>query len=155
MGSTGQSTSLTPSTQILGITQGAPLTMKAVTSSGVYFSVGDMSKTIIYVVNASSSDTGAVWVDPGSTSWAGSGGRAPSTGSTVYSTAAAGIAITLPSPDITGSSAITSTETYASIIGPFDSDKYKSSDGLVFLVASTGSTKVYAAVYQMVGGSTN
>ena len=154
MGSTAQSTSLTPSTYVGGITNGASLIMKSVTSSGVYFSVGDTSKVMVFVANASSSDDGAVFIEPGK-AWAGASGLAYSTGSTVYSTATAPVAVSVVTHGVTGSSAVASTEGSYYALGPFDSAKFKSSDGLMYLVASTGSTEMYAAVYLMPGGSTN
>jgi len=94
MGSTAQSTNMTPSTFVGGITQGAALYMQAVTSSGAYFQVGDASRVIIFVSNGSSSATGAVFIEPGA-KWSGSMGLDPSTGSTVYSTATAPIAVSV------------------------------------------------------------
>lgn len=155
MGSTAQSTNLTPSTFVGGITQGAALAWQAVTSSGAYFTCGDLSKTLIFVANGSSSDTGAVFIEPGGVMWAGARGQAASTGSTVYSTATAPIAVSVPLHGITGSSATMSTTGSVVVIGPLDSNKVKSSDATVYIVASTGSTKMVAAVYQMLGGSTN
>ena len=154
MGSTAQSTNLTPSTFVGGITQGASIAWQAVTSSGAYFSCGDISKTLILIANASSSDNGAVWIEPGGNWTAGSGGQAASTTSTLYSTATAPIAVSVPLHGITGSSAVMSTTGSVVVIGPLDSDRYKSSDGYIFIVASTGSTEMAAAVYQMLGGST-
>jgi hypothetical protein len=154
MGSTAQSTNLTPSTFVAGITQGAAIAWQAVTSSGAYFNCGDLNRTIILIQNGSSSDTGAVWIEPGGVWAAGSGGQAASTTSTLYSTATAPIAISVPLHGITGSSATMSTTGSLVVIGPFDSDKIKSSDGNIFIVASTGSTEMVAAVYQMMGGST-
>lgn len=157
MGSTAQSTSLTPSTFVAGITNGAALVMKSVTSSGVYFSCGDASKVVVFVANASSSDSatsGALWIEPGA-KWAGSRGLPVSTAATIYSTATAPYAISVPAHLITGSSAVASTEGSYYAWGPFDSAQIKSSDGLVYIVASTGSTKMYASVFQMPGGSTN
>ncbi len=153
MGSTAQSTNMTPSTHVGGITQGAALAMQAVTSSGAYFQVGDLSKVIVFVANASSSDTGAIFIEPGAR-WAGSKYLTPSTTSTLYSTATAPVAVSVPLHGITGSSAIGSTTgSYYAL--SLDASAVKSSDGKVFLVASTGSTKMFAAVYAMPGGSTN
>lgn len=157
MGSTQQSTNMTPSTFVGGITQGAGLAMQAVTSSGAYFNVGDASKVIVFVANASSSDSatsGAVWIEPGA-KWTGSQGLTVSTGAAVYSTATAPIAVSVPTHGITGSSAIGSTTLSYVALGPFDSARVKSSDGKIYIVASTGSTKMYAAVYVLPGGSTN
>ncbi len=153
MGSTAQSTNMTPSTFTGGLTQGVTLPMQAVTSSGAYFQCGDLNKIVVFVANASSSDNGAIFVEPGAR-WAGARGLAPSTGSTVYSTATAPVVISVPLHGITGSSAIGSTTgSFAAL--SLDSAQVKSSDGKVFIVASTGSTKMYAAVYSMVGGSSN
>lgn len=154
MGSTVQSTNMTPSTFVGGITNGALLYMQAVTSSGAYFSVGDGNQAILFVANASSSDTGAVWIEPGSSKWAGSAGQAYSTTSTLYSTATAPIAISVATHGITGSSAVASTAGSFAVIGPFDTAKVKSTDGYIFVVASTGSTEMVAAVYIMPNGST-
>jgi hypothetical protein len=154
MGSTAQSTNMTPSTFVGGITQGAALYMQAVTSSGAYFNVGDASKVLVFVGNASSSDNGSVWIEPGAR-WGASNGMSPSTTSTMYSTATAPIAISVPLHGITGSSAVASTTGSFAVLGPFESAKVKSSDGKIYLVASTGSTEMFAAVYAMPGGSTN
>lgn len=153
MGSTAQSTNMTPSTWVGGITQGAALAMQAVTSSGAYFQVGDASQVMILVANASSSDNGAIWVEPGSSLWAGSLGMAYSTTSTLYSTATAPVAVSVPLHGITGSSAVGSTTGSYVAMTLYDSNKYKSTSGKIFIVASTGSTKMFAAVYAMPGGS--
>jgi hypothetical protein len=127
--------------------------MQAVTSSGAYFQVGDLSKVVVFVANASSSDAGAIFIEPGAR-WAGSKYLTPSTTSTLYSTATAPVAISVPLHGITGSSAVGSTTgSYYAL--SLDASAVKSSDGKVFLVASTGSTKMFAAVYAMPGGSTN
>ena len=152
MGSTAQSTNMTPSTFVGGITQGAALYMHAVTSSGAYFQVGDASRVIIFVSNGSSSDTGALFIEPGAR-WSGSRGQAPSTTSTLYSTATAPIAISVATHGVTGSSASMSTAGSFYGVGPLESATVKSSDGKIFIVASTGSTKMCAAVYALAGGS--
>ena len=155
MGSTAQSTDLSSSTaSIMAGTAYATLAMQAVTSSGAYFNVGDGSDTIIFVANASSSDDGAIFVEPGGTWSAGSNGQAASTTSTLYSTATAPIAISVVSHGKTGSSAVGSTTGAYAMLGPLDTSKIKSSDGEIYVVASTGSTKMFAAVYVMPGGST-
>lgn len=153
MGSTAQSTNMTPSTFVGGITQGAALYMQAVTSSGAYFNVGDTSKVIVFVSNGSSSDTGAIFVEPGA-KWAGSKYLTPSTTSTLYSTATAPIAISVPTHAKSDYSAAMSTAGSFYALS-FDSVNVKSSDGKIFLVASTGSTKMCAAVFALPGGSTN
>lgn len=145
MGSTAQSTNLSPSTFTGYDTAATSLYMHAVTSSGAYFTVGDASKVMVFVANASSSDDGAIFVEPGAR-WSGSRGQAPSTTSTLYSTATAPIAISLPTHGITGSSAIQSTTGSFGILGPFDGATVKSSDATIYIVASTGSTKMFAAV---------
>lgn len=154
MGSTAQSTSLTPSTFVGGVTQGAALYMKAVTSSGVYFQVGDASRIIVFVSNGSSSDTGAVFLEPGG-NWSGArrGIYGLSTGSSVYSTATAPIAVSVATHAKSDYSAAMSTTGSFYAMGPFESAQIKSSDGLVYLVASTGSTRMCAAVYALNGGS--
>lgn len=154
MGSTAQSTNMTPSTFVGGITNGAALYMQAVTSSGAYFTVGNASRYIVYVSNGSSSDTGAVWIEPGA-NWAGSKGLSTSASSTQYSTATAPIAVSVASHGVTGSSASMSTAGSFVAIGPFDSVNVKDSGQKVYIVASTGSTKMCAAVYALPGGSSN
>lgn len=153
MGSTVQSTNMTPSTWVGGITQGASLAMQAVTSSGAYFQAGDTSQIVILVANASSSDNGAIFIEPGSSLFPGSLGMAYSTTVTLYSTATAPVAVSVPLHGITGSSAIGSTTGSFVAITLMDSNKYKSTSGKIFLSASTGSTKMYAAVYTLPGGS--
>jgi hypothetical protein len=143
---------ITPSTFVRGITWGNSLVLNAVTSSGVYFNVGDLGENILLVVNASSSDTGALYVLPGAR-WAGARGQAPSTTVTDYSTATAPIAISVPTHGITGSSAITSTAGSIYMMN-LESINVKSSDGTVYLASSTGSTKMYVGVLQLLGGST-
>jgi hypothetical protein len=152
MGSTAQSTNMTLSTFVGGITQGATLPLQAVTSSGAYFQVGDASRVVIFVSNGSSSDDGSVFIEPGAR-WSGSRGQAPSTGSTVYSTATAPIAVSVVSHGITGSSATMSTTGSFVAVGPLESATVKSSNGTVYIVASTESTKMAACVYAMTGGS--
>lgn len=152
MGSTAQSTNMTPSTFVGGITQGALLYMQAVTSSGAYFQVGDASRVMVFVSNGSSSDTGAIFIEPGAR-WSGSMGQAPSTTSTLYSTATAPIAISVATHAKSDYSAAMSTAGSFAALGPFESATVKSSDGKIFLVASTGSTRMCAAVYAMTGGS--
>jgi hypothetical protein len=152
MGSTAQSTSITPSTFVGGITQGAILYFKAVTSSGVYFTVGDASRVIIFVSNGSSSDTGAVFIEPGG-NWSGArrGIYGISTGSSVYSTATTPVAVSVATHAKSDYSAAMSTAGSFVAIGPLDSAQVKSSDGLVYLIASTGSTRMCAAVYALEG----
>jgi len=152
MGSTAQSAAATKST-FTGYAGSITETLTAVTSSGVYFNVGDASKIIIRVTNASSSDNGAVFIEPGAR-WSASRGLAPSTGSTVYSTSTAPIAASVAMTAATGSSAIYSTGVSV-YLGPFESGTIKSSDQTVYVVASTGSTKMYVGVIVLDGGSTN
>lgn len=155
MGSTTQSTNMTPSTFVGYASPATSLFMQAVTSSGAYFTVGDASKILIFVANASSSDSatsGNIFVEPGA-QWAGSRGLPFSSGSSVYSSATAPVSIALPTHGITGSSAIGSTTGSFGVLGPFESAMIKSSDNTVYIVASTGSTKMYAAVLAL--GSTN
>jgi len=151
MGNTTQSQQITPVAQATTPT-GSALVLTPVTSSGVYFNVGDTSKIVMLVANASSSDTGAVWVEPGA-KWAGSRGQTISTTATAYSTSTAPIVMSVPLHGITGSSAMTST-TGSLAFFSFDSSIVKSSDEKIYVVASTGSTKMFAAVYAMTGGST-
>jgi hypothetical protein len=157
MGSTTQSTNFTPSTQVAyNSGTGTLLYMAPVTSSGAYFNVGDCQEVMIFVANASSSDSatsGALWIEPGAR-WAGSRGLAPSTIATAYSTATAPIVLSLATHGITGSSAVGSTTGSFGVFGPFESAQVKSSDEKIYIIASTGSTKMFAAVYQMIGGST-
>jgi hypothetical protein len=156
MGSTTQSTNLTPSTYV-GPTSGTPLYFAPVTSSGAYFNVGDASKVLIFVSNGSSSETGstlaAVFLEPGAR-WAGSRGLAPSTTSTLYSTATAPIACYVAANGKSGSTAAISTTGSFVVMGPYDSATIKSSDEKIYLVASTGSSQMAAAVFAMPGGST-
>lgn len=152
MGSTAQSTNLTPSTFAGGLTQGARLVFQAVTSSGAYFQVGDTSKVIIFVSNGSSSAQGAIYIEPGAR-YSGSRGQVPSTDITAYTTATAPIVITSSCHAKSDNTASFSTEGSFNAIGPFESATVKSSDGKIYLAASTLSTKMYAAVYLMEGGS--
>ena len=155
MGSTAQSTTIVPSTFIAGGTQGGAINWLPVTSSGAYFQAGDTVETVILITNASSSANGSVFIEPGSSKWAGSLGYAVSSGSTVYSTATAPVSVAVPLHGITGSSAIGSTTGSVVWFNLRDSDRYKSSDGKIFIVASTQSTYMYAAVLQLIGGSSN
>lgn len=152
MGSTAQSTNMTPSTFVGGITQGALLYMHAVTSSGAYFQVGDASRVIIFVSNGSSSADGAIFVEPGAR-WSGSRGQAPSTTSTAYSTSTAPIAAAFSAHAKSDYSAAMSTAGSFGVIGPLEAATVKSSDGKIFIVASTVSTRMTAAVFAMTGGS--
>lgn len=154
MGSTVQSTNFTPSTFAGGITNGALLYMQAVTSSGAYFDVGDASKVLIFVSNGSSSDTGNFFIETGGTWAAGSRGVATSTSIASVSSATAMISISVPTHAKSDYSAAMSTAGSFAVLGPFDSVNIKSSDGHVFVAASTGSTRMCAAVYRMPGGST-
>jgi hypothetical protein len=156
MGSTAQSTNLTPSTFVGGITQGAALYMQAVTSSGAYFQVGDAQDVIIFVANGSSTVNGAVWIEPGGSAWAGAPGLPASTTSTLYSTATAPIAVSVVSNAVTGSSnACASTAGSFVAIGPLEAATVKSTSGKIFMVASTGSLLISAAVYAFGLTSTN
>lgn len=154
MGSTGQSTTIVPSTYA-NASAGGSIAWLPVTSSGAYFQAGDTSQTIILIANASSSANGSVWIEPGSSKWPGSLGYAYSSGSTVYSTATAPLSVAVPLHGITGSSAIPSTTGSYVWFNLRDSDRYKSSDGKIFIVASTQSTFMYASVLMMIGGSSN
>jgi hypothetical protein len=152
MGSTAQSAQLTPSTKIEGVTWGSPLPMTQVTSSGVYFNIGDASKYIVFVVNGSS-EAGAVFVEPGAR-WAGSVGRAPSTTITAYTTATAPIAVALPRGASSISTAfVLSTQSCFSVLGPFDGVQVKSSGATVFIGNGSTLAVIAAAVYAW--GSTN
>jgi len=152
MGSTAQSAQLTPSTQIRGITWGSPLPMTQVTSSGVYFNIGDASKYIVFVVNGSS-DPGAVYVEPGKR-WSGSIGMAPSTTITAYTTATAPIAIAIPRGASSISTAFAlSTQSCFSVLGPFEGVQVKSSGATVFIGNGSTLAVIGASVYAW--GSTN
>lgn len=151
MGNTTQSQQITPVVQPSTPT-GVACVLTAVTSSGVYFNVGDTSKIVMMVVNASSSDNGAVWVEPGA-KWAGARGLTISTTASAYSTSTAPVVMSVPLHGVTGSSAFAST-TGSIAFFSFDSATVKSSDEKIYVVASTGSTKMYAGVYAMTGGST-
>lgn len=155
MGSTNQSAQVTKSTYVSPTALFGFQPMTAVTSSGVYFDVGDVSQVVVLVGNASSSDTGAIWVEPGK-NWAGAVGTrlGVSTTSTLYSTATAPIALSFVTPGITGSSAIMSTAASVGLLY-LESAMVKSSDTKIYIVASTGSTKMYCNVYALPGGSTN
>lgn len=154
MGSTAQSTNITPSTFVGSITNGALLYMQQVSSSGAYFPVGDASKVLVFVTNMSTA-AGAIFVEPGSSKWAGSNGLAFSSGSSVYSTATAPIAVALGASSSTYA-ALASTSGSIAVLGPFESAKVKSTDGNVFIVNPNATTNgaIYAAVYAMPGGST-
>ncbi|HSW61877.1 MAG TPA: hypothetical protein VLH56_00945, partial [Dissulfurispiraceae bacterium] len=151
MGSTSQAAAATKST-FTGYAGSIIETLTAVTSSGVYFNVGDASKILIRVTNASSSDNGSVFVEPGAR-WAASRGLAPSTTSTLYSTATAPIAVSVAMTAQTASSAVLSTG-ISVYVGPFESGTVKSSDEKIYVVASTLSTKMYVGVIVLNGGST-
>ena len=152
MGSTAQSAQITPSTFIAGITNGCPLVFTAVTSSGVYFNVGDAKDYFIFAIN-NSSDAGALYIEPGAR-WSGSMGQAPSTLITLYTTATAPIAVALPgrASSISTANALSTTGCFA-VIGPFEGATVKSSGATVYV--GLGSTLAYvtAAVYSL--GSTN
>jgi hypothetical protein len=150
MGSTDQSAQATKST-FAGFTSGVTETMNAVTSSGLYIDVGDVSQIIVRVLNASSSAAGAVFVEPGS-AWAASRGQDPSTTSTLYSTATAPIAIAVVASSCDGSSAAYACQSRYLYM---EAGTVKSSDQKIYIVASTVSTKMYAGVFALPGGSTN
>ena len=152
MGSTAQSTQIIPSTWA-GYNSYTPLYMVQVTSSGAYFNVGDADKVVIFVANASSSVDGTLFIEPGAR-WAGSRGLEPSTGSTVYSTATApGVCVAAVAVSTTVTTYVASTTGQFVAWGPFESATVKSSDGQIFIVNSTTSTRMYAGVMTM--GSTN
>ena len=155
MGSTTASAQLTPSTFVEGITQGALLSMTAVTSSGVYLNVGDASRVMLFVANWSTG-VGAVYFDPGAR-WSGALGMTVSTGPGIYSTATAPIAVSLAAcPSSISTTAGNSTTGNMAMIGPFESVNVKSSDVHIFMYASTAlAATVTAAVYALNGGSTN
>ena len=143
---------ITPSTFAGGLTQGAALYLSAVTSSGSYFQVGDASKVVVVVTNGSSTANGAIYVVPGA-AWSGARGQAASTDVTTYSTGTAPIVMAVNANAITGSTATMSTTGWLAVLGPFESAQVKSSDGRIFIAASTVSTKMCAAVYALEGGS--
>jgi len=155
MGSTTVSAQLTPSTFVGGITQGALLSMTAVTSSGVYLNVGDAQRVMLFVANWSTG-VGAVYFDPGAR-WAGSKQMPVSTAPGVYSTATAPIAVSLAAcPSSVSTTAGNSTTGNMAIIGPFESVDVKSSDVHIFMYSSTAlAATVTAAAYALTGGSTN
>jgi hypothetical protein len=136
----------------MGITWGAPLPMTQVTSSGVYFNVGDASKYIVFVMNGSS-EAGAVYVEPGAM-WSASRGQAPSTLITLYTTATAPIAVALPRGASSISTAfVLSTLNCFSVLGPFEGGMIKSSNSQVFIGNGSTLAVVGASVYAW--GSTN
>lgn len=155
MGSTTVSAQLTPSTFVAGITQGAVLSMTAVTSSGVYVNVGDASRIMFFIANWSTG-VAAVYFDPGAR-WAGSLQMPVSTAPGIYSTATAPIAVSLAAcPSSISTTAGLSTVGNMAMVGPFEAVNVKSSDVHIFMYASTAAaTQVTAAVYALTGGSTN
>jgi len=152
MGSTAQSTQITPSTWGGYTNSQASLLMQNISSVGGYFEVGDATRYLIFLANGSSTAVGAVFVEPGAR-WAGSRGQAPSTTIATYTTATAPFAVSVPSNAVSGSSAIASTLGCFMVLGPFESAMIKSSDHKVYIAASTVSTLMYAAVVAF--GSTN
>ena len=152
MSSSSQALVCTPSTWT-GYTSATALSLQAVTSSGIYLNVGDGNKTFIVCFNRSTSYAGSMFIEPGSSVYAGSAGMVRSTGSSsIYSTATAPMswAISINASSMS-SEAITSTSLV--IAGPFETEKIKSTGGLIFLIASTESTKCSAAAFTF--GSTN
>jgi hypothetical protein len=132
MGSTAQSTNMTPSTFVGGITNGAQLFMQQVSSSGAYFNVGDAKDIIIVATNASTL-AGAIFIEPGSSQWAGSLGMAYSTTAALYSTATAPYVMALGVSSSTYL-ALGSTTGSIAVLGPFDSARVKSTSGNIFMV---------------------
>lgn len=154
MGSTAAAATITRST-FVGPVDKTLLSWTNVTSSGGYFEVGDASKTVVLVMNASSSEVGTIWVEPGA-KWGGSRSLAVgTTTSTAYSTASVNIPIcsTFTSHGVTGSSAMTSSLAIAAYL--FESAMVKTTDSKVYITATTQSTKMYVAVLALPGGSTN
>ena len=143
---------MTPSTWA-GHGTATALSLAAVTSSGVYFPVGDGNKLFIVSFNRSTDYAGSMFIEPGSSVYAGATGQARSTASTsAYSTATAPYAWAISkNASSMSSEAILSTSLV--IAGPFETEKVKSSDGYIFLIASTESTECSAAVFAL--GSTN
>lgn len=153
MGSTSLSAQVTPSTWG-GYNSYTALPMLQVTSSGLYFDVGDASQVMIFVINASSCTDGTIFIEPGAKAWAGSRGQAPSTALGVYSTATAPITcLAAVGISTTFSSYVESTTGTFACVGPFESARVKSSDGKIYVMNSTISTRMYISVVTM--GSTN
>jgi hypothetical protein len=143
---------ITPSTWA-GYNSYTPIFMSAVTSSGVYFNVGDAEKIIIFVANASSSDDGALYIVPGA-QWSGSRGLAPSTTVSDFSTATAPIVcVAEVAVSTTVTTYIASTTGTFALWGPFEAATVKSSDNTIYVANSTVSTRMWISVMAM--GSTN
>jgi hypothetical protein len=146
---------ITPST-FGGYNNYTSLLMSQVTSSGAYFNVGDASKILIFVVNASSSVAGALMMIPGA-QWSGALGLdASTTTSTDYSTSncpsVCVAAINNTSTVFPACFASTTTGTYA-VWGPFEAADVKSTAQTIYIANSTTSTRMYVSVMAM--GSTN
>jgi hypothetical protein len=153
MGCSSLSAQITPSTWG-GYNSYTSLPMSAVTSSGVYFNVGDASQVMIFVINASSCTDGTLFIEPGAPNWAGSRGQARSTALGVYSTATAPITCWAAlAVSTTVTTYVASTTGTCAMVGPFEAATVKSTDGMIFVMNSTVSTRMWVSVVAM--GSTN
>ena len=144
---------LTPST-FGGLNQYTALPMSAVTSSGCYFNVGDASKILIFVANASSSVDGTLMMIPGA-AWSGALGLdASTTTSTDYSTSnCPSVCVAAMAVSTTFTTYVASTTGTFAVWGPFESVDVKSTAQTIYIANSTTSTRMYVSVLAM--GSTN
>jgi hypothetical protein len=154
-GSSSLSALLTACTQVVnGMSTISSLT--AVTSSGVYFAVGDMSRMIIMVMNCTPEATGItdLYLQRSSYYTRVQGGDYTSQGRAVGTVNITG---TAPGANACATHANISTSVNITFIGPLDSREYKTSLNNVFLFTSSKQTSnqfVYATVYSFIGGST-
>lgn len=153
-GSTTNCIGLTPCTQVFnGMSTSA--TLQAVTSSGVYVYVGDLSKTMLMVMNATPEATGVLdlYIQRSSYYQSVSVGDYTSQGRAVGTVNLTGLA----PAGACATHANISTAVRVTFIGPLDSREYKTSENTIYVFTSSKQTSnqfVYLAAYQMWGGST-
>ena len=153
-GSTSNCIQLTPCTQVLnGMSTSA--TLQACTSSGVFVYVGDLSKVMFMVMNATPEATGVLdfYIQRSSYYQSVSVGDYSSQGRAVGTINLTGLA----PAGACATHANISTAVLVTFIGPLDSREYKTSEDAIYVFTSSKQTSnqfVYVAAYAMVGGST-
>lgn len=154
MGSTGY-TQITPTLLSRNTLTTWTSTLVRPTSSGVYFDVGDAEKAIVVMVNGSTNVDMYGWIEP-STYWDFS--RQAITNSSGLSSGT-GYTSVLPISCTVCSTWISATANLdmmrMAIVGPFETGRYRSSDGHIYIRMSTdNSTYCGLAVIGLPGSST-